>query len=118
LRKYSIKGGETWPSVLPGGPLQSAQRKVIGVLDLPHQCKLTGSYDLPFGQGKRWTTSGIVGRIAAIANISSFMFAQSGLPIGVVDIGFVNNLWGGDPRPDVLTNDWRAAVSGDRSDPS
>jgi hypothetical protein len=92
--------------------------KSYGVLDLPNQFKLTGSYDLPFGQGKRWATTGIVGRVAGNWNISSFMFAQSGFPMGVVDNGFVNNLRGGNPRPNVLTNDWRAPVSGDRFDPN
>ena len=46
------------------------------------------------------------------------MFYQSGYPMGIVDGRYVNNLRGGTPRPNVTTNDWRAATAGERFDPS
>jgi hypothetical protein len=51
-------------------------------------------------------------------NLSSFMFYQSGYPMGVVDTGYQNYLFAGTPRPNVTTNDWRAPTAGERFDPS
>jgi hypothetical protein len=50
-------------------------------------------------------------------NLSSFIFAQSGYPMGVVDTGFQNNLRAGTPRPNVLAHDWRGPLAGPDFDP-
>ena len=91
--------------------------KSYGVLDLPHMFKLTGSYDLPFGRGRKYLTSGVSSWVLGNWNLSSFMFAQSGYPMGLVDTGFQNNLRAGTPRPNVTSLDWRADTVGDRFDP-
>src|SRR5262245_498708 len=91
--------------------------KSYGVLDMPHMFKLTGSFDLPFGPGKSLLSTGVWSRLLGSWNISSFMFAQSGYPIGVTDSGFQNNLRAGAPRPNILTHDWRAPLTGDKFDP-
>jgi len=95
-----------------------ANEKSYGVLDLPQMFKLTGSYDLPFGKGKKYLTSGIADRVLGNWNLSSFMFYQSGYPMGIVDNRYVNNLRGGNPRPNVTSNNWRAPTVGERFDPS
>jgi hypothetical protein len=95
-----------------------ANEKSYGVLDLPQMFKLTGSYDMPFGQGKKYLTTGFLSRVVGNWNLSSFMFYQSGYPMGIVDGRYVNNLRGGTPRPNVTTNDWRAPTVGERFDPS
>ena len=41
----------------------------------------------------------------------------SGYPLGVVGNAYMNYLRGGEPRPDVLTSEWRAPISGDKFDP-
>jgi hypothetical protein len=46
------------------------------------------------------------------------MFYQSGYPMGVTDGTYQNNLKAGTPRPNVLTNDWRAPTAGSSFDPS
>ena len=91
--------------------------KSYGVLDMPHMFKLTASYDLPFGQGKRFANQGIARHILGDWNISTFTFAQSGYPMGVIDTRYQNNLRGGTPRPHVLTHDWRAPTVGSEFDP-
>ncbi|HET8548487.1 MAG TPA: carboxypeptidase regulatory-like domain-containing protein [Bryobacteraceae bacterium] len=104
-----------------GGAQNHYNRRVeksYGVLDLPHMFKLTGSYDLPFGKGRRYLTGGVASRLLGNWNISSFMFAQSGYPIGVVDSAYSNNLRGGTARPDITSHEWRAATQGDKFDPS
>lgn len=91
--------------------------KSYGVLDYPHQFKLTASYDLPFGNGRPYVTEGVWSHIIGGWNIATFVFAQSGYPMGVVDTGYQNNLFGGTPRPNVLSDTWRAPISGEKFDP-
>lgn len=92
--------------------------KSYGVLDLPQMVKVTGSYDLPFGLGRKYVTSGVMGRLLGDWNFSAFIFSQAGYPMGVVDTAYQNYLRAGTPRPNVLTNDWRANTVGDSFDPS
>src|SRR5207302_10940052 len=40
--------------------------KSYGVLDLPQMYKLTGSYDLPFGQGKRFANNCLNSRVFGV----------------------------------------------------
>jgi hypothetical protein len=79
--------------------------------------KLTGSYDLPFGIGRKYLTSGLLGRAVGNWNLSSFLFFQSGYPMGVTDTAYPNNLRAGIPRPNVLSNTWRGPTVGDTFDP-
>jgi hypothetical protein len=91
--------------------------KSYGVLDLPHMVKLTGSYDFPFGKGRKYLTSGVGNWVLGHWNLSSFAFYQSGYPMGVTDTGFQNNLRAGTPRPNILTHDWRSTPKGEKFDP-
>jgi hypothetical protein len=91
--------------------------KSYGVLDYPHMFKLTASYDLPFGKGKQYLTTGIANHLMGGWNLSTYTFAQSGYPMGVVDTGFQNNLRAGTPRPNILSHDWRAPLAGSQFDP-
>lgn len=91
--------------------------KAYGALDIPHQFKLTASYDLPFGKGKPYLNSGIGRWILGEWNLAVYMFAQSGYPLGIVDNGYINYLYAGTPRPDVRTNNWRMDTGGAEFDP-
>jgi hypothetical protein len=91
--------------------------KSYGVIDTPHSFKLTGSYDLPFGKGKRFVQGRVLDRIVGGWTIASYMYAQSGFPMGVVDSGFDNFLKGGQARPNVTSNFWTAPSKGDKFDP-
>jgi hypothetical protein len=91
--------------------------KSYGVLDMPQMFKLTASYDLPFGPGRKMMTNGLTGRLVGGWNLSSFMFYQSGYPMGVIDTRYQNNLRGGNPRPNISTNDWGGTTAGASFDP-
>jgi hypothetical protein len=91
--------------------------KSYSVLDMPHVFKLTTSYDLPFGKGRSFLTSGAAGYVLGGWNVAAFVFAQSGYPMGVIDTAYQNYLFGGTPRPNVTSYDWRAPVAGDKFDP-
>jgi len=94
-----------------------APEKSYGVLDLTHMFKLTASYDLPFGTGKRFASQGIAKHVLGDWNLSTFTFAQSGYPMGVVDARYQNNLRAGTPRPNINTHDWRGSIAGSEFDP-
>lgn len=91
--------------------------KALGVLDLPQMLKVTMSYDLPFGPGKKFMSQGLTGRLLGDWNVSTFTFAQSGYPMGVVDTRYQNNLRAGTPRPNITSHTWRAPQVGENFDP-
>jgi hypothetical protein len=92
--------------------------KSYSVLDIPQMFKLTAAYDVPFGKGKPFLSDGgVLGYMLGNWNLAAFVFAQSGYPLGVVDSGYNNFLSGGTARPNVLTHDWRAPISGSEFDP-
>jgi hypothetical protein len=91
--------------------------KSYSVVDMPQVFKATFSYDLPFGKGRPWISSGVGSTILGGWNFAGFMVAQSGYPLGIVDSGFDNFLFGGPARPNILTHNLRAATAGDRFDP-
>jgi hypothetical protein len=86
--------------------------KSYSVLDTPSMLKITVSYDFPFGKGKAYLANGVLGRIIGNWNIGAYIFGQSGYPMAVTDTGYRNNLFGGTPRPNVLTSNWLLPYSG------
>jgi hypothetical protein len=86
--------------------------KSYGALDIAHQFKLTLSYDLPFGHGRRFFNKGILARVVGEWNLSVYGFINTGFPLGVVDTGYQNFLFAGPPRPNVTSHKWRAAWAG------
>jgi len=55
--------------------------------DIPHALVLQYTYDLPFGPGKRWLSTGVLSRIAGSWNMNAIHRYQSGTPLFVT----VNN---------------------------
>lgn len=91
--------------------------KSYSALDLTHQFKLTASYDLPFGKGRRYFSSGPGRWILGEWNLSTFTFLNSGFPLGILDTAYNNFLLGGPARPNVLSHNWRAPMGGSEFDP-
>ncbi|MGH9631270.1 MAG: hypothetical protein ACRD7E_23440, partial [Bryobacteraceae bacterium] len=91
--------------------------KSYSALDLTHQFKLTAAYDLPFGRGRKYFNTGVGRWLLGEWNVATFLFANSGFPIGVVDSGYNNFLRGGAPRPNITTHAWRAPIAGHEFDP-
>ena len=86
--------------------------KSYGVIDMPNVFKLATSYELPFGKGKQFRASGPASYVLGGWTMSFYALAQSGYPLGVIDTGYRNFLYAGNPRPNVLTNDWEAPITG------
>jgi hypothetical protein len=61
-------------------PIQGRRNKSLSPDDITHTFSFMGVYDLPFGPGKHWLNSGILGQIAGGWTLSSSIKLVSGMP--------------------------------------
>lgn len=52
----------------------------LGLLDVPHKLSLSPIIELPFGEGKKWATSGLAAAILGDWTFSSIISFESGFP--------------------------------------
>ena len=92
--------------------------KSIGQYDQTHVLKFSTLYNLPFGKGEKWLTSGILAYVAGGWRLSAIQVYSSGSPIALTR----NNplpIFNGTTRPVVDSYDnWRAPIAGDKFDPN
>jgi trimeric autotransporter adhesin len=75
----------------------------LSVNDQPHRLNLTGTYELPFGSGKRWLNSGGVADVLLGGwGISAVATYASGYPISVFQNNNNSNLFGSGQRPNLV----------------
>lgn len=55
----------------------------LSILDVPHKLSIAPIFELPFGEGRRWLTSGIGAAILSDVTISSIITLESGFPVSV-----------------------------------
>jgi hypothetical protein len=75
--------------------------------DIPHMLTWAGSWELPFGRGKRWLTDGAASWLLGDWQVSWWLLARSGQPMTVTA--------GGDPANMGYSNYARADLVGDPS---
>ena len=75
--------------------------------DIPHMLTWAGSWELPFGHGKRWLTDGAASWLLGDWQVSWWLLARSGQPMTVTA--------GGDPANMGYSNYARADLVGDPS---
>ncbi len=92
--------------------------KSIGQFDQTHVLKFATLYNLPFGKGEKWLTSGILAYVVGGWRLSAIQVYNSGTPIALTR----NNplpIFNGQTRPVVDSyENWRAPISGDKFDPN
>ena len=92
--------------------------KSIGQYDQTHVFKFSTLYELPFGKGRRWLTSGFLSHVIGGWRVSAIQIYSSGMPIALTR----NNplpLFNGSDRPVIDSyDDWRAPLEGDKFDPA
>jgi hypothetical protein len=92
--------------------------KSIGRYDQTHVLKFSTLYELPFGRGKKWLTSGFLSHALGGWRVSGIQIYSSGLPVALTR----NNplpIFNGATRPVVDSYDnWRAPISGEKFDPA
>ena len=57
--------------------------KSIGAFDVTHDFKFAATYDLPFGKGQKYLTSGPLGYIVGNWRVSSINLYANGTPVGI-----------------------------------
>jgi hypothetical protein len=62
-------------------PFQGSRNYSLSPDDITHSFSLLGVYDLPFGPGKRWVTSGFLGQVVGGWTVSSSIKLVSGMPL-------------------------------------
>jgi hypothetical protein len=103
-----------------GGSLDAARPELewsIGKFDQTHNIKINSVYELPFGEGRRWLTSGVVSQIAGGWRVAVIQAYSSGFPIGVTSNAPLN-IFNGTNRPNITGADWRAPIAGSSFDPN
>jgi hypothetical protein len=88
----------------------------VGRFDQTHSVKISSVVELPFGEGKRWLTTGIGKQIAGGWRLAVIQSYSSGFPIGVTTNAPLN-IFNGVNRPNLTGADWRAPIAGDEFDP-
>lgn len=98
---YTVMGSWTWSKNMEAiGYLNAADprpERVIAASDRTHRLALNGIYELPFGKGRRFVSSGIAGRALEGWQITGVYQLQSGAPLG-----FGNFIFYGDSSQIVL----------------
>lgn len=67
--------------------------------DLRHRLVVAGSYDLPFGKGKRWAESGVMAYVAGGWQLNTIFTLQSGTPLTIYSSPNLTQSLGGGSRP-------------------
>jgi hypothetical protein len=101
------------------GAMDTAQPDLeysIGRFDQTHSIKLNTVFELPFGNGKRWLSSGFGSHVLGGWRIAAVQSYVSGLPIGVTTSAPLP-IFNGTNRPNVTGADWRAKTAGDEFNP-
>jgi len=101
---------------LEGSPYYNPRADyAYGILDVPHRLVLAPILEVPFGEGRRWsTTNGLLDLIAGGWTAAALVTIQSGFPIGVQQSDNTGT-FGGAQRPNVVDGVDRA-TSGDMAD--
>jgi hypothetical protein len=88
----------------------------VGRFDQTHSIKINTVYALPFGDGRRWLTTGVGNAIAGGWRVALIQVYSSGFPIAVTTNAPLN-IFNGTNRPNLTGQDWRAPIAGDEFDP-
>jgi hypothetical protein len=88
-----------------------------GRFDQPHSIKLNTLYELPFGEGRRWLTTGSANQVLGGWRFAAIQSYSSGFPLGVTTNAPLN-IFNGTNRPNVTGQDWRAPIAGSEFNPS
>jgi hypothetical protein len=103
-----------------GGSMDAARPELewsVGRFDQTHIIKMNTVYELPFGEGRRWLTTGIANQVLGGWRVALIQAYSSGFPIGVTTNAPLN-IFNFTNRPNVTGADWRAPLAGDTFSPT
>lgn len=112
---FYLLSSYTWSKLLTDSPTGSGGVGGVGVglqdaynltaekgrstSDLSHRFVLAGIYDLPFGRGHRWASTGLLNMIAGGWQVNAIFTAQAGMPLTVTNSPNLTQSLGGGSRP-------------------
>jgi hypothetical protein len=73
------------------------------LLDMPHRLVVAPFIELPFGEGKRWFSSGLGGRILGNWTAAALGSFESGFPLGITQLNNNTGSFGGGQRPNIAS---------------
>jgi hypothetical protein len=74
----------------------------VSLLDVAHRLNVNASFQLPFGEGRRWLTAGIGNALAGGWQITVAGRYQTGFPLNISQSSNNSNLLGSNQRPNVV----------------
>src|SRR5690606_10798909 len=86
----------------------------LGLLDVPHKLVIAPMFELPFGEGKRWATSGVAAAILGDWTLSSIITLESGFPLQLRNNNNTTQIFTRMQRASGITGD--LATDGSRTD--
>ena len=91
-------------TVVPGSPYYNPDQEYgRSLLDSPHKIVIAPTFNLPFGQGKKYLTSGVASAILGGWSITPVATFQAGFPLGVSqNVTGTAFLYGGTQRPNIV----------------
>ena len=76
----------------------------LSLLDTPHRVNITGTFELPFGEGKRWNPkSAVVNAIVGGWAVTGIGTYQSGFPVQIFQSNNNSGLLGSAQRPNAVS---------------
>ncbi len=88
-----------------GAPMQNAfnrrAQRAVAAIDVPHRLVTSIAYDLPFGRGKRFLSSGVASHLLGGFSLGGTLLYESGVPLRVT-IPNTLPLFGRDLRPNLV----------------
>jgi hypothetical protein len=75
----------------------------VSLLDMPHRLVIAPFVELPFGEGKRWFSSGVGRRLLGNWTIAALGSFESGFPLNVTQLNNNTGSLGGGQRPDLVS---------------
>ena len=118
-RRYSnglfIKGAYTYSKAInliddsgwAGLPLfnagdQIGRNRALASYDIPHNVQIGAAYELPFGNGKKWLSDGVAGKVLGGWSVSGIGAIVSGRPVNVTAAAGSLNAPGSTQTPDLV----------------
>ena len=111
---FLMKGAYTWSKAIDEAPYSDwtefrynaasvfDRNRALADHDIPHNFQLGFVYELPFGNGKKWATSGASGAILGGWQMNGVFAAYSGRPFNLTASGSSLNMPGNQQTPDQI----------------
>lgn len=107
---FTVGGGPDANSGTEQNPYRLRDARAVSALDRTHVLSATSVYELPFGRGKRFASSGLASALFGGFQVNTVLNAYTGTPLAIFQSG-ANGLSVGGARPDAVRDTLAASES-------